>query len=49
MEQLDGLALEITADANEGVKGASLKNNQYLRLSGKMRIPGGITVDIDDI
>ena len=49
MEQLDGLALEITADANEGVEGASLKNNQYLRLSGKMRIPGGITVDIDDI
>lgn len=49
MEQLDGLALEITADANEDVKGASLKNNQYLRLSGKMRIPGGITVDIDDI
>ena len=49
MEKLDGLGLEIKAHAGEGVHGAVLKKDQYLRLSGKMRIPGGISVDIDDI
>ena len=49
MEKLDGLGMEIKAHASEGVHGAVLKKDQYLRLSGKMRIPGGISVDIDDI
>ena len=49
MTKLDGLVFKISAKANSTVAGATLKKDQYLKISAKMKVPGGITVDIDDL
>lgn len=49
MSKLDGLVFKISAKANSTVAGATLKKDQYLKISAKMKVPGGITVDIDDL
>lgn len=49
MSKLDGLVFKISAKANSTVAGATLKKDQYLKISAKMKVPGGVTVDIDDL
>lgn len=49
MTKLDGLVFKISAKANSTVAGATLKRDQYLKISAKMKVPGGVTVDIDDL
>lgn len=49
MSKLDGIVFKISAKANSTVAGATLKRDQYLKISAKMKVPGGITVDIDDL
>lgn len=49
MSKLDGLVFKVSAKANSTVAGATLKKDQYLKISAKMKVPGGITVDIDDL
>lgn len=49
LSKLDGLTFKISAKANSTVAGATLNKNQYIKVSAKMKVPGGITVDIDDL
>ncbi len=49
MTKLDGLVFKISAKANSTVAGATLKKDQYLKITAKMKVPGGVTVDIDDL
>lgn len=49
LSKLDGLTFKISAKANSTVAGATLKRDQYIKVSAKMKVPGGVTVDIDDL
>lgn len=49
LSKLDGLTFRISAKANATVAGATLKRDQYIKISAKMKIPGGVTIDINDL
>lgn len=48
LAKLDQLYLKINADVLSVSVGASLNKNQYLQLNMKAKVPGGITIDLDE-
>lgn len=49
LSKLDGLILKITANANSTVAGATVRRNQYLKISAKLKVPGGVNADLNDL
>lgn len=48
LKELDALRLNIKAKSNKLTEGTMLNKNQYLTLTMKAKIPGGITININE-
>lgn len=49
LARLDGLILEITAGNNEASAGIPATPRQYVQVRMKLRVPGGLIMDLDDL
>ena len=49
LAQLDGLILEIRAGNTEETSGIAATPQQYVQVRMTLRVPGGLTADLDNI
>lgn len=48
-ERLEGLAFDVTASSDASTAGSILNEKQFLKLSAKIKLPGGINLDLEDL